>query len=92
MKPNPPKLCLAASFSLVAACTPSQPAETETARAPESAAERVQVTPETKPTAVTVTPVGPDGKPVGEARVLQLTPEAGDPKDLGLVPVPAGSQ
>jgi len=74
-----------------AACTRSQPADAESADALRRPAARVQVAAEPAPAEVAVQAVDHEGKPVGEPRVLQLTPEAGDPKELGLTPVPAGA-
>jgi hypothetical protein len=84
-------LCVASAVSLTAACGRSQPADADSAQAPGSPAASVQVTPEPTPARVAVTPVDQEGRPVGQARVLQLTPVTGDPKELGLTPVPSGA-
>jgi hypothetical protein len=74
-----------------AACTQSQPAAAESAEALQPPAASVQVAAEGAQAEVAVQAVDHEGKPVGEPRVLQLAPEAGDPKELGLTPVPAGA-
>ncbi|HEU4452690.1 MAG TPA: hypothetical protein VFR81_06495 [Longimicrobium sp.] len=86
MKPNTRILAIAMAAATTA-CAESQPADAVPARAPAS----VQVTPEREPVHVTVRAVDQEGTPAGEARALQLTPEAGDPGELGLTPVPAGT-
>lgn len=74
-----------------AACADSQPADADSAQAPGQPAADVRVRAEPSAPPVSVRAVDHAGKPMGEPRVLQLTPEVGDPSEMGFTPVPAGS-
>ena len=89
MKLKSLSLCVAIA-AFAGACTESQSADVESVTAPRAPSANVQVKPEREPVHVAVRAVDHEGKAVGQARVLQLSPEVTDPRELGLTPVPAG--
>jgi hypothetical protein len=69
-------------------CTDSPPANAVDSA--EASGQPMQVTAEPSPP-MEVRAINHQGNPMGEPRVLQLAPEAGDPSEMGYTPVPAGS-
>jgi hypothetical protein len=89
MKLNTLVLSVVTIAATTAGCTESPPANA--GHSAEASGQPKQVTAAPSPPAVEVRAINHEGNRMGEPRVLQLAPEAGDPSEMGYTPVPAGS-
>jgi hypothetical protein len=91
MKSNTLVLSIAIAAT-TAACNDSQATNADPAQASgQRPAAYVRVTAEPSRTHVSARAIDHQGKQMGEPRVVQLTPEAGDPSEMGFTPVPAAA-